>query len=87
MPITKQTDISTFFVAGVNYKKTDATLRGQYAISSDQYAKILELAPQYGLSELFVISTCNRTEIYGFAENARQLCQLLCTQTEALLKI
>ena len=82
MPTIKHTDISTFFVAGVNYKKTDAALRGQYAIHSDQYARLLELAPQYGLSELFVISTCNRTEIYGFTENVNHLCELLCTQAQ-----
>jgi glutamyl-tRNA reductase len=77
-----QQDISNFFVAGINYKKTDAALRGQFAINIGQYAKLLQLAPAYGLDELFVISTCNRTEIYGFAESAAQLGQLLCTQTE-----
>jgi glutamyl-tRNA reductase len=80
MPTLKQTDISTFFVAGVNYKKTDATMRGQYAINNEQYGKLLELAPQSGIAELFVISTCNRTEIYGFTENVNDLCQLLCSQ-------
>jgi glutamyl-tRNA reductase len=79
--VNKQ-DISNFFVAGINYKKTDAALRGQFAISTAQYARLLQLAPTYGLDELFVISTCNRTEIYGFAENAAQLGELLCTQTE-----
>ncbi len=78
----QQKDISTFFVAGINYKKTDAALRGQFAVSTEQYANILELAASYGLNEIFVISTCNRTEIYGFAENADQLCGLLCSQTE-----
>lgn len=82
MPEQFPKDISTFFVVGINYKKTDAALRGQFAISTDQYANILELAPQYNLNELFVISTCNRTEVYGFTDNADQLCALLCTQTE-----
>ena len=75
-------DISTFFIAGINYKKSDATIRGQYAINHEQYATILSLAPQFGINELFVLSTCNRTEIYGFADNAESLCQLLCTQTQ-----
>ncbi len=78
----QQKEISTFFVAGINYKKTDAALRSQFAINTGQYANILNLAPSYNLNELFVISTCNRTEIYGFTESAAQLCQLLCTQTE-----
>ena len=77
----KTADISGFFVAGINYKKTDASIRGQFAISNEQYEKILTLAPTYHLNEFFILSTCNRTEIYGFAENAAQLIQLLCTQT------
>lgn len=75
-------DISKFFIAGINYKKTDAAIRGQFAINDEQYASLLALAPSYGLHELFVLSTCNRTEIYGFAEHAGQLISLLCTQTE-----
>lgn len=75
-------DISKFFVAGINYKKTDAAIRSQFAINEEQYATLLTLAPSYGLHELFILSTCNRTEIYGFAEQANQLIRLLCSQTE-----
>ena len=75
-------DISKFFVAGINYKKTNASVRGSFAINNEQYAELLSLAPSYGIQELFVLSTCNRTEIYGFAEHADQLVHLLCTQTE-----
>lgn len=85
MPQQQFTDISTFFIAGINYKKTDATIRGDYAINTDQYASLLALAPEFGVKELFILSTCNRTEIYGFAENAEQLCQLLCAQTQGSL--
>jgi glutamyl-tRNA reductase len=75
-------DITKFFIAGINYKKTDAAVRGQFAVSNDQYATLLTKAPEFGLHELFVLSTCNRTEIYGFAESTEQLIKLLCTQTE-----
>ena len=81
----QHTDISTFFIAGINYKKSDATTRGQYAINNDQYAALLSLAYQSGIKELFVLSTCNRTEIYGFAENSISLCELLCSQTQGSL--
>ena len=77
----KTADISGFYVVGINYKKTDATIRGQFAIGNEQYEKILALAPSYHLSDLFILSTCNRTEIYGFADDAAQLVNLLCTQT------
>jgi glutamyl-tRNA reductase len=79
--VNKHSDISQFFIAGINYKKTDASIRGQFAIGDEQYGKILGLAPAYGLRELFILSTCNRTEIYGLAEDAGQLIDLLCTQT------
>ncbi|HEV3325698.1 MAG TPA: glutamyl-tRNA reductase, partial [Puia sp.] len=77
----RTSDISGFFVVGINYKKTDAAIRGQFAIGNEQYEKMLALAPSFNLTELFVLSTCNRTEIYGFADNAAHLAGLLCTQT------
>ncbi len=73
--------ISNFFIAGINYKKTDASIRGQFAINSDQYKEILLLAANYGVSEFFILSTCNRTEIYGFAKSSNELIDLLCTKT------
>ncbi|WP_301923145.1 glutamyl-tRNA reductase [Ferruginibacter sp.] len=82
MPAQQHTDISTFFIAGINYKKSDAIIRGQYAINPDQYTALLAEAPQYGIKELFILSTCNRTEIYGFAQSAQELCELLCSQTQ-----
>ena len=74
-------DISKFWIAGINYKKTDAAIRGQFAIQHEQYTAILKEAIDNGLNEVFVLSTCNRTEIYGFAENVTQLVDLLCKQT------
>ena len=74
-------NISGFFVAGINYKKSDASIRGQFAINNEQYGNILEAAQLQGLNELLILSTCNRTEIYGFAQNSKQLVDLLCSQT------
>ncbi len=80
------TDLSKFFIAGINYKKTDAAIRGLYAINKEQYAVLFSLAPRYNVKEFFVLSTCNRTEIYGFANDADSLTQLLCTQAEGPLQ-
>ena len=74
-------NISNFFIAGINYKKSDACTRGQYAISNEHYSSLLNEAAKLGLNEVFVLSTCNRTEIYGFAHSSNQLIQLLCSQT------
>jgi glutamyl-tRNA reductase len=74
-------NIPNFYVAGINYKKSDASVRGQFAIGQEQYAAVLSAAAGEGLSEIFILSTCNRTEIYGFAHSSQQLVDLLCSQT------
>src|SRR6185437_15463637 len=78
----KPVDISNFVVAGINYKKMDAATRGQFSVNSDEYESILALAPSFKSDALFVLSTCNRTEIYGFAGEPSVLIDLLCTQTK-----
>jgi len=78
----KPVDISNFVVAGINYKKMDAATRGQFSVNSDEYENILALAPSFKSDALFVLSTCNRTEIYGFAGEPSVLIDLLCTQTK-----
>lgn len=86
MQTANSKDLAHFFVVGINYKKTDASIRGQFAISYDQYAKVLSEATGGGLNELFILSTCNRTEVYGFADTPEQLIELLCAQTEGSQK-
>jgi len=75
-------DINNFYIVGINYKKTDTTIRGSFAINDEQYQKILDLAPSHNLRGFFVLSTCNRTEIYGFAEYPEQLMEIMCSQCE-----
>src|SRR5687767_9804517 len=75
-------DISKFYAIGINYKKSNATTRGLFAVTPEQYAAILEKPTIQGFSELFILSTCKRTEIYGFGENAQQLIALLCSETK-----
>jgi glutamyl-tRNA reductase len=82
MTANQSMDISKFHIAGINYKKSNVATRGQFAIGNEQYAVILEKAVALGINELFILSTCNRTEIYGIAENAHQLVELLCSQTK-----
>lgn len=80
-------DIARFFVAGINYKKTDAAVRGQFAINEEQYERILLKASALGITELFILSTCNRTEICGLADQAAVLSQLLCSETTGSLSL
>ena len=81
MQATTSVDISNFYAIGINYKKFDAEVRGQFAISPKHYEAILLKASHYDVEEVFILSTCNRTEIYGFAEDAMTLINLLCSET------
>ena len=75
-------NINNFWVIGINYKKTDASIRGSFAVSNDQYNELLAMAPGYGLKELFILSTCNRTEIYAVSATAQPITDLffgICT--------
>ncbi len=71
-------NLQCFWVIGINYKKTDTAVRGLFAINTDQYDYLLSVAGDYGVKELFILSTCNRTELYGVADDAEQLIALLC---------
>ena len=81
MNLNRPPDITNFYVAGINYKKTNELVRGSFAINQDQYQEIVYRAPYFHIHQLFVLSTCNRTEIYGVAEDPGQLIGLLCSQT------
>ncbi|WP_047789746.1 glutamyl-tRNA reductase [Tenacibaculum mesophilum] len=63
---------------GVSYKKADALIRGKFSISKENQIQLLEEAKQRGIDGIFVLSTCNRTEICGFAEHPFQLISMLC---------
>jgi glutamyl-tRNA reductase len=72
---------ANFFAIGLNYKKADAEIRGHFSISEQAQSAILQQAKDDGIPAIVVISTCNRTEIYGFAKDEIQLIKLLCEHT------
>ncbi|MFY0712043.1 glutamyl-tRNA reductase [Seonamhaeicola sp. NFXS20] len=71
-----------FYAIGLSYKKADAVIRGHFSLSDDARLTLLQQAKANEIESLLVTSTCNRTEIYGFAEHPFQLIKLLCDNTE-----
>jgi glutamyl-tRNA reductase len=68
-----------FRVVGINYKKSDASVRGLFAVNQDQCLQLMATAKDFGISDFFILSTCNRTEIYGFADSDAQLIEFICS--------
>jgi glutamyl-tRNA reductase len=75
-----------FYAVGLSYKKADAEIRGKFSLGTEGKTSLLEQAKQEGISSLIVTSTCNRTEIYGFAEHPFQLIKLLCDNSQGTVE-
>ncbi len=75
-----------FYAIGLSYKKADAEIRGHFSLDDTGKTKVLEQAKDNGIESLIVTSTCNRTEIFGFAEHPFQLIQLLCDNTKGTVE-
>ncbi len=75
-----------FYAIGLSYKKADADVRGHFSLDEPLKMALLKQAKENGIESLLVTSTCNRTEIYGFAEHPYQLIQLLCDNTKGTVE-
>ena len=73
---------TTFYALGLSYKKADAAIRGKFSLDNKAQSDLLLQAKAEGIESLIVTSTCNRTEIYGFANHPYELIKLLCQNSE-----
>ena len=75
-----------FYTIGLSYKKADAEIRGHFSLTEESKQRLLEQAKNEGIDSILVTSTCNRTEIYGFAQHPFQLIKLLCEHTHGTVE-
>jgi glutamyl-tRNA reductase len=65
--------MGTLFVSGLNHRTASIGLREQLAVDEDKLRDILRAVHVSGvLSEVMILSTCNRVEVYGVAEGVDQ---------------
>lgn len=77
---------NSFYTIGLNYKKADADLRGKFSLNEASSQMILLQAKEQEIDGLLVTSTCNRTELHGFAQHPFQLIKLLCDNTRGTIE-
>jgi glutamyl-tRNA reductase len=77
---------NSFYTIGLNYKKADAVIRGNFSLDDAAMENILVQAKALDLDGLLVTSTCNRTELHGFAQHPFQLIKLLCDNTQGTIE-
>ncbi len=78
--------VGNFYAIGLNYKKADAQTRGRFSLDEAGQANLLSKAKQQGMPSLIIISTCNRTELYGISQHPYQIIKLLCEHTRGSLE-
>ncbi len=69
-------------MAGVNFEKADTQTRAKFHLTDEAYGDLLTWLSANGYKDVFVISTCNRTEIYGISPDPNNLIDILCRFTE-----
>lgn len=78
--------LTSFYAIGLSYKKADAEVRGKFSLDDDGKEALLTQAKKEGIEAVLITSTCNRTEIYGFASHPYQLIKLLCDNTNGTVE-
>lgn len=71
---------------GISYKKADVKVRGTFSISKTNQKLLLEEAKKDGIQGIFVLSTCNRTEITGFAKHPFELINYIIKYSKGSLE-
>ncbi|WP_273568860.1 glutamyl-tRNA reductase [Maribacter halichondriae] len=77
---------NSFYTIGLNYKKADAEVRGKFSVDDAGMEQILLGAKSQDIDGLLITSTCNRTELHGFAQHPFQLIKLLCDTTRGTVE-
>ncbi|MEO6221012.1 MAG: glutamyl-tRNA reductase [Ginsengibacter sp.] len=73
--------LNNFCIAGINYRKSDISIRGKFSLLPEQTLLLLEQAAAKKFPSCMVLSTCNRTEIYGICDHPHELIEMLCMHT------
>jgi len=80
MPANFHQMLSNFWVIGTSYHNLKTEERGQFSLSNEQYINYLQTAKKQGVNSTFVLSTCNRTEIYCYCTSPEMAIESYCTQ-------
>ncbi len=77
---------NSFYTVGLSYKKANADVRGKFSLEPASMERLLLEAKDQGVDGLLIFSTCNRTELHGFAQHPFQLIKLLCDHSDGTVE-
>lgn len=70
-----------FCSIGISHWNCPLEIRELFSINRDQSKQLIEESISYGVSSIFTISTCNRTQLFSFNGNVHQLKKLFIKHT------
>jgi len=77
--------LSRLFVVGINYRQSTAAERSLFSANKMAQENILLATKQAGLRSAFLLSTCNRTELFAYTADERILIELLIRNTKGTI--
>lgn len=76
---------SHFYMIGIDHMKAPVEVREGFSLGSQEISHLTYEYKKAGGDGIFVLSTCNRTEVYAFADCPRDLIQLFCKHSKQSL--
>lgn len=77
--------VQDFIAIGINHWEAPVEIREKFSLESDKKKLMLQGARREGIDSLFIVSTCNRTEIFAQNATANELIRLLTTYSNGTL--
>ncbi|MEX0944973.1 MAG: glutamyl-tRNA reductase [Balneolaceae bacterium] len=77
--------IDDFTAIGINHWDAPVEVRERFSLDVEKKILLLEGAAREGINSLFIVSTCNRTEIFAQSVTASELIRLLTTYSNGSL--
>lgn len=74
-----------FYVIGTSFEKADAETRGNFTFFPESVKAFTAEAKKNGLESFFIVSTCNRSEFYGYADSIEDMIALYCKHTNGTI--
>lgn len=77
--------IQDFTAIGINHWDAPVELREKFSLSREGILLMLDGARREGINSIFVVSTCNRTEVFAQGATTRELIRLLTSYSNGNL--
>ena len=77
--------IQDFTTIGINHWDAPVEIREKFSLNSEKVSLLLEGASREGINSLFIVSTCNRTELFAQGVTTQELIRLLTTYSNGTL--